>query len=117
QPFAAPDAERLRELGLGRAELAAAVRAGRLERLAEGVVLAPGALRRAAAELARLPQPFTASEARRALGTSRRVALPLLQALDAARLTARDADDRRRVLAPGGGAAVSRPGGPVPPRE
>ncbi|WP_432491169.1 selenocysteine-specific translation elongation factor [Kineococcus auxinigenes] len=99
RPFAAPDAERLRELGLGRSELAAAVRAGRLERVAEGVVLAPGALRLAARELAGLPQPFTASQARGALGTSRRVALPLLQALDAARLTARDPDDRRRVLA------------------
>ncbi|WP_337062939.1 SelB domain-containing protein [Kineococcus sp. G2] len=101
RPFAAPDAERLRELGLGRGELAAAVRAGRLERVADGVVLAPGALRRAARELAALPQPFSASEARKALGTSRRVALPLLEALDAARLTVRDADDRRRVIAAG----------------
>ncbi|WP_432488478.1 SelB domain-containing protein [Kineococcus sp. SYSU DK018] len=118
QPFAAPDAERLRELGLGRSELAAAVRAGRLERVAEGVVLAPGALRRAARALAGLPQPFTASEARRALGTSRRVALPLLEALDAARLTSRGADDRRRVLGDGGRPApVGRPGGAEPPRE
>ncbi|WP_369054127.1 SelB domain-containing protein [Kineococcus terrestris] len=100
EPWVAPDAERLRELGLGRAELAAAVRVGALERVGEGIVLAPGALQRAAVELARLPQPFGAGDARRALGTSRRVALPLLRALDAARLTVRGADDRRTLVPP-----------------
>jgi selenocysteine-specific elongation factor len=96
-PFAAPDVERLRELRLGRAELAAAVRAGRLERVAEGVVLAPGYRDRAVRALSSVPQPFSTSEARRALGTSRRVAVPLLEALDAAGATTRDADDRRRL--------------------
>ncbi|MBB2899696.1 selenocysteine-specific elongation factor [Kineococcus radiotolerans] len=96
-PFAAPDVERLRELRLGRAELAAAVRAGRLERVAEGLVLAPGYRDRAVQALSGAPQPFSVSEARRALGTSRRVAVPLLEALDAAGATARDGDDRRRL--------------------
>ena len=50
--------------------------------------------------LAQLPQPFTASEARAALGTSRRVVLPLLDHLDRARLTRRLPDDRRTL--PGG---------------
>ena len=98
EPFAAPDVERLRELRLGRSELAAAVRAGRIERVAEGIVLAPGALDQAVRALSAVPQPFSMSEARRALGTSRRVAVPLLEALDAAGRTARGTDDRRRVV-------------------
>lgn len=96
-PFAAPDVERLRDLRLGRSELAAAVRAGRLERVAEGLVLAPGYRDRAVAALRAVPPPFALSEARKALGTSRRVAVPLLEALDAAGLTVREPDDRRRL--------------------
>lgn len=97
-PFAAPDAARLAELGLDKTALAAAAKAERLLRLADGVVLLPGADDAAAETLARLPQPFTASQARMALGTSRRVALPLLALLDARRLTRRLPDDRREVL-------------------
>ena len=97
RPFAAPDANRLRELGLGTRELAAAVRAGALERVGDGVHLAPGAAHRAAAALAGLPQPFTLSQARAAWGTSRRVALPLAALLDARGLTMRQADDTRRL--------------------
>jgi selenocysteine-specific elongation factor len=73
------------------------MRAGRLTRIAEGVVLGPDALDRAAGVLATLPQPFTVSEARRALRTSRRVAVPLLEQLDARRVTRRG-DDGTRVL-------------------
>jgi len=98
EPFAAPDAERLRELGLGRAELAAAVRAGLLSSPAPGIVLGPDALDRATERLAALTAPFTVSEARQALGTSRRVAVPLLTALDAARRTRRGSDDRRTLV-------------------
>ena len=75
--------------------MAAAVRAGRLLRLADGIVLLPGADRSAAARLASLPQPFTTSQARVELGTSRRVALPLLAHLDRLGLTRRLPDDRR----------------------
>ncbi|TVT54982.1 selenocysteine-specific translation elongation factor [Amycolatopsis rhizosphaerae] len=95
RPFHAPEADELTELGLGPRELAAAVRAGRLARLAEGVVLGPDALDRAAALLAALPEPFTVSEARRVLGTTRRVAVPLLEQLDARRVTRRRPDGTR----------------------
>jgi selenocysteine-specific elongation factor len=94
-PFVAPEAHRLTALGLGRRELAAAVRAGALLRVADGIYLRPGADTAAAAVLAGLPQPFTLSEARQALGTSRRVAVPLLELLDARGLTRRGPDDRR----------------------
>ncbi len=98
EPFRAPEANELAEVGLGIRELAAAVRAGRLTRIADGVVLGPNALDRAAADLATLPQPFTVSEARRALGTTRRVAVPLLEQLDARRITRRGSDGARRVV-------------------
>jgi selenocysteine-specific elongation factor len=99
QPFHAPEAARLAELGLGPRELAAAVRAGALLRVADGVVLLPGALEEAVAVLARIPQPFTLSDARQALGTTRRVAVPLLELLDRKGATRRLPDDRR-VMAP-----------------
>ena len=97
EPFRAPEADELRQLNLGTRELAAAVQAGRLTKIADGVVLGPGAFDRAAAVLTALPQPFTVSQARRALGTSRRVAVPLLEQLDARRITRRDADGARRM--------------------
>lgn len=96
-PFRAPEADELAELKLGTRELAAAVRAGRLSRITDGVVLGPDALERAAEVLAKLPQPFTVSEARRALDTTRRVAVPLLEQLDARRVTRR-ADDGTRIV-------------------
>jgi selenocysteine-specific elongation factor len=100
-PFLAPDAARLRELGLDGRAIAAAARAGLLLRVTEQIVLAPGADAKAAQMLAKLPQPFTTAEARQALGTTRRVAIPLLEYLDRAGITQRLADDRRRLRAPG----------------
>jgi len=94
-PFAAPDTERLRELGLDARALATAARAGLLLRVADLVVLAPGAARQATATLAQLEQPFTTSQARQALRTSRRVAIPLLEYLDRARITERLPGDLR----------------------
>jgi selenocysteine-specific elongation factor len=99
-PFAAPEAAELAELKLGRRELAAAERAGRLMRLGGDVVLLPSATNQALARLAALPQPFTASEARQALGTTRRVAIPLLEQLDAQGRTERVDATSRRVTAP-----------------
>jgi selenocysteine-specific elongation factor len=93
--FAAPETHELRSLGLGDRQLAAAVRAGLLVQLVPGVVLRAGAVERAAEVLAGLPQPYTLSEARRALDTSRRVAVPLLELLDRRGLTVRLPDDRR----------------------
>ena len=98
EPFRAPEADELADLKLGNRELAAAVRAGRLTRIADGLVLGPGAFDRAAEILAALPQPFTVSEARRALGTTRRVAVPLLEQLDARRITRRGGDGTRTVV-------------------
>jgi selenocysteine-specific elongation factor len=97
EPFRAPEADELTALKLGTRELAAAVRAGRLTRIADSVVLGPDAFDRAAGILAKLPQPFTVSDARRALGTTRRVAVPLLEQLDARRITRRG-DDGTRIL-------------------
>jgi selenocysteine-specific elongation factor len=96
-PFMAPEAGRLRELGLDGRAIGAAARAGLLLRVTEQIVLAPGAEAEAARALAGLPQPFTAAEARQALGTTRRVAIPLLEYLDRAGITQRLPDDRRRV--------------------
>ena len=94
-PFQAPDAARLSELGLDPRALAAAAKAGRLLRLDETVVLLPGSDEIAVRRLKLLPQPFTVSEARRQLGTSRRVVLPLLAHLDRRGRTRRLPDDRR----------------------
>jgi selenocysteine-specific elongation factor len=96
-PFLAPEAGRLRELGLDGRAIGAAARAGLLLRVAEQVVLAPGAEAEAARALAGLPQPFTTAQAREALGTTRRVAIPLLEYLDRAGITQRLPDDRRRL--------------------
>jgi selenocysteine-specific elongation factor len=96
-PFMAPEAGRLEDLGLDQRALAAAARAGLLLRVSEQIVLAPGAEAEAAHVLARLPQPFTTAEARQALGTTRRVAIPLLEYLDRAGITQRLPDDRRRM--------------------
>ena len=81
-PFAAPERGDLAAAGLGPRQLAAAERLGRVIRLPDDVVLLPDAPARAMRELAALPQPFTTSEARAALGTTRRVVIPLLEHLD-----------------------------------
>jgi selenocysteine-specific elongation factor len=96
-PFAAPEAHDLNALGLGSRELAAAERSGRLLRLGDGVVLLPKAPALAMRELAALPQPFTTSEARQALGTTRRVAIPLLEYLDNRGWTRRLDGSRRTI--------------------
>jgi selenocysteine-specific elongation factor len=99
-PFAAPFADQLRHLGLDLQAIAAADRAGLLLRISDQIVLAPGADALAGHVLAGLPQPFTAAEARQALRTTRRVAIPLLEFLDRAGVTQRLPDDRRRLVSP-----------------
>src|SRR5699024_661909 len=64
-PFSAPEADDLRELGLGARELAVAERAGRLLRLGDGIVVSPRTPAQAMRILAGLDQPFTTSQARR----------------------------------------------------
>jgi selenocysteine-specific elongation factor len=80
-PFHAPETARLAELGLGPRQLASLVRSGALLRIADGVVLLPGADDRAVEVLAGLGPEFTLSAARQALNTTRRVAVPLLELL------------------------------------
>jgi selenocysteine-specific elongation factor len=96
-PFAAPEAGDLTAAGLGPRELAAAVRDDQLVRISEGIYLAPGIAEVARARLAALPQPFTLSQARQAWGTSRRVAVPLAEWLDARGITVRQPDNTRRL--------------------
>jgi selenocysteine-specific elongation factor len=96
-PFQAPSVDRLSELGIDRTTLARLGRSGDLLVVGDGIALLPGADDEAARLLAGLPQPFTTSEARQALGTSRRIALPLLAHLDRTGRTVRLPDDRRRL--------------------
>jgi selenocysteine-specific elongation factor len=96
-PLVAPDVPGLRELGLGNPELAAAVRAGRLLKVADGIFLLPDACERAQALLATIEQPFTVSQARQAWHTTRRVAVPLLELLDHQGITRRFPDGTREL--------------------
>jgi selenocysteine-specific elongation factor len=89
--------------GLAAAEISAAVRSGRLLRLAPDVVLLPAAVIGAVAVLAGLAQPFTAGEAREALSTTRKVIVPLLEHLAAHGLTRRLPDGRHHCRAVGSG--------------
>src|SRR5690606_15965264 len=97
EPFAAPPSDELARLGLDAKVQAAAVRAGLLLRPAPGGPLLPAAADRAVELLGALAQPFTVSEARQVLGTSRRVVLPLLAHLDRTGRTRRLPDDRRHL--------------------
>lgn len=97
-PFAAPEADDLARWKLGPRELAAAARLGRILRLDDGVVLLPHAPALAMRELAQLEQPFTLSQARQALGTTRRVAIPLLTYLDGRGWTRRVDGQLREVV-------------------
>ncbi|WP_301200168.1 selenocysteine-specific translation elongation factor [Corynebacterium stationis] len=97
EPFVAPDAGTLDELGLGPIELAAAERAGRLLRVGP-IVLLPSAPQQAAEILSQQPGEFTLSQARQALGTTRRVAVPLLEYMDARGLTRRTSDSARVLM-------------------
>ena len=97
RPFDAPERPDLERWGLGHRELAAAERAGRVLRLADDVVLLPLTPALAMRVLTTLPQPFTTSEARQALTTTRRVAIPLLEHLDARGWTRRLDGGHREV--------------------
>ena len=98
-PFAAPEKPDLDRWGLSVRELAAAERTGRVVRLDAEIVLLPTGPARAMRVLAALPQPFTTSEARQALNTTRRVAVPLLEHLDRRGWTQRLDGGHRRVRA------------------
>lgn len=88
-PFDAPQLAELAAAGLTRSILAAAAGTGMFLRLPGEVLVHHSAPDRAFAVIAKLPQPFTLSQARQALGTTRRVAHPLLEHLDATGRTTR----------------------------
>jgi selenocysteine-specific elongation factor len=97
EPFAAPESEELGALGLTPQHLAAAVNVRRLTSVGKGIYLLPDGPEEAIRRIRELPQPFTLSAARQALGTTRRVAVPLLEFLDRAGLTHRVEADLRIV--------------------
>ena len=97
--FDAPNAETLRALGMDAKALAAVASSGRLLRVSPSIVLLPGAEQEAVRRLAELPTPFTVSQARAAFGTTRRVALPLLEYLDKQGFTRRIDGETREVRA------------------
>ncbi len=99
-PCAAPEADTLTALGLGERQLAAAEATGRVLRLRDGIVVAPTSPARVMRVLAGLPQPFTTSQARAALGSTRRVVIPLLEHLDARGWTRRVDGAHREVVRP-----------------
>ncbi len=91
-PFSPPDST-----GIDQVELRDLIRRGRvIER--DGVHFASSAIERAALVVADIlaahPDGFTVSQARRAFGTSRKYALPLLAQLDATGITRRQGDVR-----------------------
>ncbi|HEV3497514.1 MAG TPA: SelB C-terminal domain-containing protein, partial [Actinomycetes bacterium] len=88
----------LAELGADRRATALLVRMGVLVRIAPGGFLGRSALERAVETLRRsFPdgRPFAVAEAREALGTTRRTAIPLLEHLDRTGVTVRQGDLRR----------------------
>jgi selenocysteine-specific elongation factor len=96
-PFDAPDAGELGALNLTRQALAAAAGLKLFLRLPGDILVHPAAADMALAILSELPQPFTASDARQALGVTRRVALPPLEHLDDRGLTGRVDSTSRQV--------------------
>ncbi|MFT4085141.1 MAG: selenocysteine-specific translation elongation factor [Nocardioides sp.] len=98
-PFDAPEAQELAGRGLDGKVLGAAARKGLVLRLKGDILVHPSAPERARDLLATLEQPFTMSAARQALGTTRRISMPLLEHLDAIGLTDRLDANLRRVRA------------------
>lgn len=84
---------------VGTAALADAERRGGVVRLG-GLVLPGTTIEVAAQRLSALAGRFTAGDAARALGTSRRVAIPVLERLDARAVTIRHADGTRTLRRP-----------------
>jgi selenocysteine-specific elongation factor len=98
EPFAPPDLDEVtRTHGLDHRERAALVASGAVVRCGK-VAFARSAFAQAAEVLRALEAavgPFTASQAREALGTSRRFTIPLLEQLDRTGVTAFDGQLRR----------------------
>ena len=95
-PLQAPARDDLAAWSLTPSDLAEAERRGEVYRVS-GLVLAGDVLTTAERVVRQLPQPFSVGAATRALGTSRRIAIPLLERLDSALVTRRLPDGRREV--------------------
>jgi selenocysteine-specific elongation factor len=95
-PLQAPTREQLDGWTVSAADLAAAADRGEVTRLG-GILLDGDAVRRAEAAVRAFDQAFTVGDAARAMGTSRRVAVPLLERLDARLVTRRLPDGTREV--------------------
>jgi selenocysteine-specific elongation factor len=90
----------LAALGADRGLLDALVRLGVLVRLPSGLFVGKDALDRAVASLRRAfpdGRPFTAADAKQAMATTRKTAIPLLEYLDRSRVTVRNGDLRRLI--------------------
>jgi selenocysteine-specific elongation factor len=88
----------LAELGADRRMTAVLVRLDLLVAIAPGLYLGRSTLERAVRELRRAfadGRPFAATEAKEALGTTRKTAIPLLEHLDRSGVTVRQGDLRR----------------------
>lgn len=115
-PFRAPEARDLDRLKLGPREIAAAEKQGRLIRLGgldarggagvrggtagqgDSILVGPKAPAQAMRVLSELTQPFTTSQARQALDTTRRTVIPLLEHLDSRGWTRRLDAGHREVV-------------------
>jgi selenocysteine-specific elongation factor len=98
---------RASQLGLDTETLHAAVRAGKVIRVAEDLLYLPEQIDEITRRLADLADGFTVADFRDALGLSRRQAVPLLEWADAQGWTSRRGDTRvvRRRNGPGSSAA------------
>ncbi len=85
---------RLKELGIDLELVHALVRDGKLVRISEDLVYLPGQIEDLTTRLRSISGPFTVAQFRDALGISRKYAVPLLEYLDAERVTVRTGDLR-----------------------
>jgi len=95
--------DQLAALGADRRMLAALVRLGVLVNVGPGLHVGAEALTQAVGSLRRTfpgDRPFTAAEAKEAMGTTRKTAIPLLEHLDRSGITVRQGD-HRRLATPG----------------
>ena len=87
---------RVRELGIDTELLHVLLREQRLVRVSEEFVYLPSQLDEMVARLAELPDQFTVADFRDAFQLTRKYAVPLLEWLDARRVTVRSGDTRTR---------------------
>jgi selenocysteine-specific elongation factor len=85
---------RTKELGIDKELLHALVRQDRVVRIGEELIYLPEQIDEIIQRLETLPQPFTVADFRDAFGFSRKYAVPLLEYLDARRVTVRSGDTR-----------------------